>query len=99
MLTIALNTITLQYLAEFIALYLGQRPELDEIQTYIELKLHEKDIPNSYSSGLITKDEVCSFITAHLFTKFVHGQGEVVEVDDIKIDVFNKKLKELLFEL
>ena len=97
MFTIALNMITLQCLAEFIALYLGKSPALEEIEAYIVLKFQEKDIAGSYSSNLITKEEVCSFITAHLFTKFVQGQDDISEVGEDQLCEFNEKLRGLLF--
>jgi len=97
MFTIALNVMTLQCLAEFIALYLGESPALEEIEAYVELKLQEKDVATSYSCDLITKDELCAFITAHLFTKFIQGREEVLEVEEEKLNAVNEKLKGLLF--
>ncbi len=64
----------------------------------MEMKFHEKDIAASYLDSLITKDEVCSFITAHLYTKFVQGQDEIIEVGEDKLYACNEKLKGLLFD-
>ena len=52
----------LECLAEFIFLYTGKTLQINEIQTYIEPKLIEKELMNSYKHGLITKEEVCDFV-------------------------------------
>jgi hypothetical protein len=81
--------------SDFIALYIDDIPELDEVRQYIETQLIDKDIAESYNSKIITQDEICSFISSHLFTKFILGNKEVRHVDDYEIEKFYRKLKKI----
>lgn len=86
----------LECLAEFIFLHLGKTFQLEEIQAYIEPKLIEKELMNSYNHGLITKEEVCDFVLAHLYTKFVLF-NDVRPINNEQQMIIRNKLKELLF--
>ncbi len=97
MFLLLLDINVLQCFADFIALYLSKAPGLDKIKNYIELKSEEKNIVESYNGGLITQEEVCSFLLGHLYTKFVLNKNEVHEVGDDEIEEFHQKVKVLLF--
>ncbi len=86
----------LECLAEFIFLYTGKTLQINEIQTYIEPKLIEKELMNSYKHGLITKEEVCDFVFAHLYTKFVLC-NDVQPISPEQQMGIKNKFKSLLF--
>ncbi|MBB6521856.1 hypothetical protein [Pseudoteredinibacter isoporae] len=72
-----------EVLIAYISLYIAAPPDPIEVKEFIEKKCTEKDLERSFSTGLITKDELCSFILGHVFTKFILNKGsvEVVESD------------------
>lgn len=92
-----LSIATVQRLAEFVALYLGKSPTPSEIRDYTQLKLEEKDIFKCYEHELITEDEVCYFITDHVYMKFVRGEAEILDVDEETVSAFHRRLKQVLF--
>ena len=98
MASVKVNSATSQRLAEFVALYLGKSPTLREIEEYVQQKLEEKDICNAFKHELVTKEEVCSFVTAHVHTRFVQDEVDVLKVDAETISTFHDSLKKALFE-
>lgn len=98
MLSLLLNVGMLRCFAEFIVLYLGESPSIDEIRDYMQAKLEEKDIAESYKAGLITQEEVCAFLSAHLYTGFVLNHRDVREVSDEAVEDFHRRVKTLVFE-
>lgn len=98
MLSLLLDIKLLSCFAEFIVLYLGSSPSIEAIGEYLKVKLEEKDILDSYEAGLITQDEVCSFLSAHLYTGFVLNQEGIQEVSNEEVNAFHQRIKSLLFE-
>ncbi len=94
----SLNATLLQSIASFVALYIGRSPKLDEIKLYIELVLQEKRIVESYNAKLITQDEVCSFLLAHIYTQFVAHEKSICEVSKDKIEEIARNIRTLLFQ-
>jgi len=99
MFSLILDINLLRYFADFIALYLGEAPDLEEIKSYIEMKLEEKNIIESYNLGIITQEEVCSFLSSHLYTKFVLNSNEIREVNDVAIEEFYQKVRASLVKM
>ncbi len=92
-----LNNNILRCFSDYIALYIDDIPDLEEIRQYIEKQLIDKDIANSYNGKIIKQDEVCSFLSSHLFTKFILGNKEVRQVNGHDVEKFYKKIRKLLF--
>jgi len=93
----SLDTNVLQCFTIFITLYLGRAPELVEIKEYIELLCKEKGIIESYNNNLVTQDEFCAFLLAHIYTKFVLNAKDVRDVSDDEIKNIRNRIKALLF--
>lgn len=98
MFLLILDVKLLRCLADFIALYSDGTPRLEEIKRYIVMKFEEKGIVESYNNGLITQDEVCSFLSGHLYTGFVLNKRHIREVSNDKVEEFHRDVKTLLFK-
>lgn len=70
--------------------------------TYIESFLLERfkthDIEAAYNLGLITKDEVCSFIFSNLYTKFIIGAKLNKEPSEQEFDRVRCAFSQALFK-
>ncbi|KZN57960.1 hypothetical protein [Pseudoalteromonas luteoviolacea] len=96
MFNLSFNEELLSIFVAFICIYLKKSPDTKDILAFIEEKCAEKEIVESFNAGLITKDELCSFLLDHIFTKFVLNE----EYDDASVEDINsikEKLAAVIF--
>lgn len=92
-----LSDTMLRFFSSYIGLYLDALPDPMDLKNYIKLKCEEKGIVESYDSGLITQDEFCNFLLAHIYTKYIVNKNNIREVSDEKINEVRDEMKLVIF--
>ena len=95
--SLTVNNKVLECLVDFILLYLSASPSLDELSHYISERFKEKDIIYGYNAGIVTQEEVCSFIFSNLYTKFVLNKENIQNVSERDLAEIQWRLKGVLF--